>query len=245
MEIESRLLALWKQAFGDHGDFWELFLKTGFSRRRCLYLQEQGSIRAALCWFDLEISGKPWVYVYAVVTDPAFRGRGLCRRLFSEGEALWQSRGYVGVLLVPAQEELRHMYRKLGYETCTWVREFSCEAEDPPPSLTPLSPEEFAARRRVLLPRGAALQEQENLTFLAAQAALYGGSDFLLACWQEDHVLHAMELLGNTDAAPGIVTALGCTRGCFRSPGTGTPFAMGKKLRPDALFPTYFGLAFD
>jgi hypothetical protein len=55
--------------------------------------------------------------------------------------------------------------------------------------------------------------------------------------------LLGLELLGNTDAAPGIVAALGCKEGRFRIPG-GTPFAMYRPLS-DISAPTYFGLAFD
>lgn len=245
MEIESQLLSAWKQAFGEHEGFWELFLKTGYSRQRLVHIQEQGSLSAALCWFDLEVAGRKWAYVYAVVTLPAFRGRGLCRRLFAQAEDLWRRRGYAGVLLVPAEDGLRAIYRKLGYETCTTIREFTVPAAETPVSLTPLSPEAYAAARRKLLPENAAIQEKENLTFLAAQAALYQGAGFLLAAWQENGILQAMELLGDLSAAPGIVTALGCTRGNFRTSGPDIPWAMGKKLQPDAPCPTYFAFAFD
>lgn len=245
MELEAQLLKLWKQAFGEHDGFWELFLETGFSRDRCLYLSQGQRITAALCWFDLDVLDQQWAYVYAVVTDPDFRGRGLCRRLFARAEALWHRQGYAGVLLVPADEGLREMYRKMGYETCTTVSSLTVGAAEVPVSLAPLSPADYAALRRTLLPQGAAIQEGETLSFLAAQAALYSGSGFLLACWQEDGTLHAMELLGDTSAAPGIVTALGCKQGIFRIPGPGIPWAMGKKLQNDAPFPTYFGFAFD
>lgn len=245
MEIESRLLALWKQAFGDHGGFWEMFLEHGYCRQRMLYLTEDTILSAALCWFDLEINNQKWAYLYAVVTAPEFRGRGLCRRLLAQAESLWKEMGYAGALLVPADEGLREMYRKLGYETCTCVAEFTCGPGEPPAALTTLSPAEYARLRRAYLPEGAAIQEGENLRFLSAQAELLRGEDVLLAVWREADVLHAMELLGDPSKAPGIVTALGCSEGHFRTPGEEKPFAMGKKLRPEADFPTYFGFAFD
>ena len=241
----EQLLSLWKQAFGEHNGFWEMFLETGFSRDRCAFLTEDNTICAALCWFDLEIRGQKWAYLYAVVTAPEFRGRGLCRKLLARSEAQWEKMGYAGALLVPADEGLRAMYGKLGYETCTYVTEFSCAPGDKPAALTTLSRLEYARLRRARLPEGGAVQEGENLTFLSAQAELLGSEDVLLAAWQEEGVLHAMELLGDPAKAPGIVTALGCQKGIFRTPGGKIPFAMGKKLRPEADFPTYFGLAFD
>lgn len=245
MKPEQQLLALWKQAFGEHDGFWEMFLKTGYSPERTWYLTEENAICAALCWFNLEVGGQTWAYLYAVVTAPEFRGRGLCRKLLTQAEAAWKNMGYAGALLVPADEGLRAMYEKMGYETCTYVGEFTCDAGQPPVSLTTLSPAEYARLRRKFLPEGGAVQEGENLTFLAAQAELLRGEEVLLAAWREGDTLHAMELLGSTSKAPGIVAALGGKQGSFRTPGGEIPFAMGKKLREDTQFPTYFGLAFD
>ena len=245
MAIEAQLLKLWKQAFGEHDGFWEMFLEKGYSPRRCMHLAEGEKVTAALCWFDTESGGQKWAYVYAVVTAPEYRGRGLCRALFRQAEVLWQDRGYAGALLVPAKEGLREMYRKMGYETCTCIREFSCPAGEHGVSLRVVSPEEFAGQRRKMLPQGSVIQEGENLAFLAAQGELLAGKDILLAAWREGEILQVMELLGDAAKAPGIVKALGCETGNFRVPGKEKPWAMGKKFREDADFPKYFGYAFD
>ena len=81
-----------------------------------------------------------------------------------------------------------------------------------------------------------------NLTFLAGQAKLFRGEDFLLAA--ETKPFRGIELLGNTDAAPGILRALGEKEGVFSTIGSETPFAMYHALQPGPE-PTYFGLAFD
>ena len=245
MAVENQLLPLWKQAFGDHEGFWELFLETGYCPDRCLYLTREDTLAAALCWFDTEAEGRKWAYIYAVVTRPEFRGQGLCRKLFAQAEELWAKKGYAGALLVPAEESLRTMYRKMGYETCTCLSAFSCGPGDASVPVAPVCPEEYARLRRKYLPPGGVIQEGENLRFLAAQGELLAGEDFLLAAWQEEGKLQGMELLGNREAAPGIVAALGCTEGHFRTPGGETPWAMGKKFCPEAVFPSYFGLAFD
>ena len=54
-----------------------------------------------------------------------------------------------------------------------------------------------------------------------------------------------MELLGNREAAPGILKTLGCIRGKFRTPGEEMPFAMFLPLKEDAPVPSYLGHAFD
>lgn len=241
---ERQLLPLWKEIFGDYDGFWELFLRTGYSPDRCRCITEEG-ITAALCWFDCFCHRQKWAYVYAVMTNPAHRGQGLCRILMKDTHEHLQKLGYAGVLLVPAEEGLRKMYRKMGYETCTCVSEFSCAAGEEAAALRALSPEEYAGLRRQYLPEGGVMQEGENLTFLAAQAELLTGENCLLAVWREEDTLHGMELLGDIVSAPAIVKALGCKEGHFRTPGETKPFAMGLKLQESVIFPDYFGFAFD
>lgn len=243
--MDAQLLPLWNRIFGEYDGFWKMFLETAWSPGRCRCILEDGSITAALCWFDCSCGGQKWAYLYAVMTHPEHRGQGLCRTLIEDTHAHLARLGYDGVLLVPAEASLRDMYRKMGYADCTSVSEFSCTAGKDAIPLHTVSPEEYAEARRQYLPHGGVLQEGENLTFLAAQAELLAGNGVLLAAWREDKTLHVMELLGDQSAAPGIVKALGCEQGEFRTPGKDIPFAMGKKLQEKAIFPIYFGFAFD
>mgnify|MGYP003295037605 FL=1 len=149
------------------------------------------------------------------------------------------------MLLVPAGEALREMYRKLGYRDATTLSEFSCGAGETALPIRAIGPGEYAALRRKFLPEGGVVQEKENLRFLSQQAQFYTGEDFLLAAYTDGDTLHGMELLGDASAAPGIVKALECKKGHFRTPGTEMPFAMIYPLRKDAVIPTYFGFAFD
>ena len=89
------------------------------------------------------------------------------------------------------------------------------------------------------------IQEGEDLAFLETYAEFYAGLDFLLAAVREADKLLGLELLGNADAAPGILAALGMALGEFRTPGDTHPFAMFLALRPGAEAPGHFGLAFD
>lgn len=240
-----QLLPLWKQVFGEYNGFWELFLETAFSQNRCRCILDGKTVAASLCWLDVEYAGETLAYVYAVMTAPAYRGQGLCRKLMEETHSHLSSRGYAGVLLVPAEESLRSMYRKLGYRDCSSVTEFSCDAAPVSAVVRAIGPAEYARLRREFLPENGVIQEGENLAFLSQQAQFYVGADFLLAAYAEADTLHAMELLGDAQAAPEIVSALGCARGEFRTPGTDKPFAMFHPLKEDAAIPDYFGFAFD
>lgn len=240
-----QLVALWKEAFGEYDGFWELFLDTGFLPDHCLCMTEQEQSIAGLYWFDCSCGQDKIAYVYAVVTDPNHRGRGLCRKLMADVHTHLSARGYSSVMLVPADEGLRQMYRKMGYEDCTTISKLSCAAGEASAEIRSIGTEEYAALRRKLLPEGSVLQEGIQLSFLAAQSQLFAGEDFLLAAYLEGETLHCMELLGNPDAAPGILKALGCTEGIFQIPGGETSFAMIHKLTEHAVIPGYFGFSFD
>lgn len=243
--MENELLSLWKDIFGEHDGFWEMFLETGFAPGHCRTILREERLAAALYWFDVSCEDQRMAYLYAVATHPDFRGRGLCRALMADTETHLKANGYTGILLVPEKEGLRRMYAKMGYRNCTAVSEFTCTAGDSAAAVRQVSLEEYAALRRTLLPPGGVVQEGESLSFLAVQAQLYAGEGILLAAWQEEGFLHTMELLGDPGAAPGILNALGFPEGDFRTPGEGKPFAMFKPLTADAARPRYFGFAFD
>lgn len=240
-----QLISLWKEAFGEYDGFWELFLETAFLSDHCRCITEKGQPIAGLYWFDCSCENDKIAYVYAVVTDSRHRGKGLCRKLMEDVHSLLRKQGYASVMLVPADEGLREMYRKLGYEDCTSIGEISCTAGEAAAEIRSITAEEYAALRRNFLPKNGVLQEGLNLTFLAAQAQLFAGEDCLLAAYLENEVLHGMELLGNPEAAPGILRALGCKTGKFQVPGGEKPFAMIHKLTENAEKPTYFGFSFD
>ena len=240
-----QLVRLWKEAFGEYDGFWELFLETAFLPDHCRCITEAGQVIAGLYWFDCSCAADKIAYVYAVVTDPSQRGRGLCRKLMADVHTLLKSKGYSSVMLVPADEGLREMYRKMGYGDCTTIGGISCAAGDKAVELRTIGTEEFAQLRRNLLPKHSVLQEGIQLPFLAAQAQLFAGEDFLLAAYLDGERLHGMELLGNPEAAPGILRALGCETGTFQIPGVEKPFAMLHKLTENTVTPNYFGFSFD
>lgn len=244
-EQTPQLLKLWKGVFGEYDGFWELFLNTAFQQDHCRCITENSRVTAGLYWFDCSCGQDRIAYIYAVVTDPAHRGKGLCRKLMADVHRLLKSQGYDSVMLVPADAGLREMYRKMGYADCTAISEITCTAADTAAEIRNIPPEEYTALRRAMLPERGVLQEGSNLTFLAAQTQLFAGKDFLLAAWLEGDTLHGTELLGNPEAAPGILLALGCEKGTFQVPGKDKPFAMIHKLHGQAVTPKYFGFSFD
>jgi ribosomal protein S18 acetylase RimI-like enzyme len=239
------LTRLWQDCFGDSEAFIRLFFDTAYAPERCRCVFEEDTPAAALYWFDVYCRGQKMAYIYAVATDPAHRGKGLCRALMADTHNHLALRGYRAVLLVPQSDSLRQMYTKMGYIPCTEIREFCCAAGPEAVQLHRIDRDAYTALRREYLPQGSAVQEEENIAFLETMAFFYRGPHVLLAARTEGQKLYSQEILGDLTAAPGILAAMGCSQGTFRTPGTGTPFAMYLPLHPNAAKPTYFGLAFD
>ena len=239
------LRRLWTQAFGDGEAFLDMFFSTGFSPDRCRCVTLEDETVAALYWFDAWLDGKKLAYLYAIATDSAHRGKGLCRSLMADTHSHLKASGYEGCLLVPAESSLFAFYGAMGYKTVSTIREFTaCRGASPVP-LRRISPEEYAALRRGLLPPGSVLQEGATLAFLSAQACFYAGDGLLLAAQRDGARLVVPELLGDPGSAPAVLKALNAEHGTFRTPGRGKPFAMGLSLTDTPLPDAYFGLALD
>lgn len=238
---EARLRRLWRQVFEDPEDFLDLFFGLPGCLDRCCTASRDGKVVSALYWFDCDFRGRKLAYLYGAATDPAYRGQGIFRELMEDYHAVLTERGYAGSLLVPA-EGLAGMYEKMGYRYVCCRKVWTAQAGESSAALTEVSAEEFGRLRAEYLPENAVSQTGTNLTFLAGQAKLFRGADFLLAA--ETRPFRGIELLGNTEAAPGILRALDEKEGVFSTIGSETPFAMYHALQPGPE-PTYFGLAFD
>lgn len=239
------LCSLWCEAFGDTEEFFGIFQRTAYSEERCRCLTLDGSVAAALYWFDCECDGQRIAYLYAIATRAEHRGKGLCRALMENTHAQLRALGYTAALLVPSEPSLFGFYEKMGYKASSGIGELICRVADKKAVLTPIGKSEYATLRRAYLPEFSVIQENENLDFLAEQSSLYRGDGFLLASRIQDGKVFGLELLGDTRKASEIVAALGCAEGYFRTVGNDRPFAMIFALSEKCPHTTHFGFAFD
>ncbi len=236
------LRSLWQEAFGDTDAFLDGFFSQKF---HCRCVLAENSPVAVLYWFDCRWEDKPLAYLYAVATKKSHRGKGLCRRLMEDTHTYLQRLGYAGCILVPGSMDLFRLYEKLGYSLCACVSEYEATAAHSSIPLEQLTPEQYAQRRRALLPAGAVLQEGSMLELLSTYARFYAGENCLLVCFPEKDILIIPEFLGDIETAPGILAALGYAKGQIRTPGSEKPFAMYRSLTTNPTAPRYFGLAMD
>ena len=99
-EDRPKLTALWEACFGDPNavveGFWAAMWDT-----ITVFTNEDGTAMATA--MPLSWQEKQAAYLYAVATDPAHQGRGLCRRLMADAEAYLKEQGYSYALLSPAK----------------------------------------------------------------------------------------------------------------------------------------------
>ena len=265
------LRQLWKDTVGDSDVFLDIFYETAFSLERCLCVTYTNFIVGALYWFDCEFSNQKIAYIYAVATAKEFRGHGICHALMEHTHVYLKENGYAGAILSPAEERLFDFYGKMGYETCTYIREIDYDSsinllpkdaeleaasfEHTNIEIRQISKTEFAKLRRSFLPKTAVIQECENLDFLEQQASFYAGENFLLAAQISDisenelattqKHLNGIEFLGDESDIPAIVHTLTCTSGTFRTIGTEKPFGMYYPFANSNLKPSYISFIFD
>lgn len=238
------LRALFKQAFDDTDAWLDGFFTTAFSPSRCRAVWENGKPLAALYWFDFSEGDKKIAYLYAIATDEAERGKGLCTSLMKDTHEHLSRLGYAFAVLVPAKESLFAFYGKMGYTPFSPIRYITARAEKGACALRSLSVEEYARLRRALLPEGGIIEENACLDLLAMDHGLYAVKNTVLAARKEGDSLFATELLGDSSLCPAILHALSCQEGTFRTSGGDTPFAMYHPLSESAGDPPrYFGLS--
>lgn len=243
--MTADLRKLWQEAFDEPEDFTDLFFAKGFSPDRYHCIKENGIPVSALYWFDCYLGEQKLAYIYGVATLKTHQGKGLAGKLLQETHNILQGQGYAGTILVPASQSLFDFYRKFGYQTTTFSTKVTCNAAATAVAIRKISPEEYARLHPAFQPEGGVLQGDDALTFLQGYCDFYAGEDFLLVCSHSPEGFRGQELLGNAQAAPGILRALNCAEGCFRTPGTDRPFAMWLPLRGDCPQPGWFGLALD
>ena len=207
------LKTLWQEVFGDTEEWLDRFFANCFSENRYHGIWRDGKVASALYWFDCTIDGQKLAYIYAVATDPKFRGRGLATRLMAETHRILSENGYAGAILVPSEEKLFDFYEKIGYRTATEIAEFTAQWGNDPVALRKIDAESYVNLRRQYLPENAVEQGTEGLTLLE----LYAGENFLLAGNIGEDTLYAQELLGDITLAPQILRALNLPKGHFRT----------------------------
>lgn len=122
-EIECR--ELWQNVFGDGREFVDLFLSEVYKPENTLVRHAGGRVAAMLHIVCLTTGYGPTGYLYAIATDPAYRGRGFASELIAEAVATLRKRGYRAAMLIPSSPSLKDFYARFGFEDREYRLDFS------------------------------------------------------------------------------------------------------------------------
>ncbi len=245
------LQALWQRCFGDLPAYTRLYFSHLWQPEQVFITAEGPEVQAMAIWFPLQVGGRPAAYFYAVCTDPAYRSRGISRRLLAYAEASLRARGVAQFLLVPGDTGLFRFYAAQGYTCCGTIGQAQL-GQPAPGNIAPLKPEDYLVRRARCLTLPHAAYSLPLLEHQARLCALAGGGLFALGetgcavCERApEGTLLVKELLGCDPVSGGnaLLYYFHLAQGTVRFPDpNGAPFCMGKSLTQS---PLYLGLAFD
>lgn len=243
MQDIPALRNLWKEAFEDTDAFLDLFFEKGFSFDRCRLLKTENTV-AALYWFDCRWKNKKVAYLYAIATKKAFQGQGLCRALMADTHKHLQALGYAGAALVPANEGLFSLYKKLGYESFCPMDTVTIKAEETKISLCPIDAATYGKLRKELLPDDAIIQEGATLNFLEGFGSFYRMDSGIACLSKEDETLYIQEYLADPKEIPALTYCLKAKKAQVRLAGK-TASAMYLPLDNSQELPSYLGISLN
>lgn len=245
----SALKCLWKTCFGDEDAYIAFYFENGYPSCRTLVLTADGVPVSMLTLMPVTLrTGSGTVqgeYVYAVATDPAFRGHGLMRELMEYAEAQSRQRKLAFLTLVPANPSLFQMYGKLGYKVCTTLGSVGMSPALPASkdvAVTEVSKETYFEHRREWLadmPSSLAFSDEN---YLMAEMRNTGCKTVLLqaeetgfACfYTEEETLVIRETSWAAEALYDVVNVLcrqyGCSSWKAKLANGDVPYAMMKSL---------------
>lgn len=146
-KMQTAALALWQRVFGDPPEMISAFFACAPFDHACFMAVSEDTLAGMLfslpAVFRMGSSAYESRYIYAVATDPAFRGQGVMTALEKYACKTAEKEKVQFLALVPANRRLFSMYQKLGYQTYFFhgteqiprrlnpkAELSSCEAED-------------------------------------------------------------------------------------------------------------------
>lgn len=243
------LTKLWSKCFGDDPKEINGFWFAAFDRIQVYTAWDGKMLTAMACviptqFVDEEGESHSCGYVYAVCTDPGYRGRGICKHLM---DYIHQSCRFAYTALVPAEESLFAFYEKLGYTTCFYHSEYSVSPKKGG-SIHPATPEVYRSIRELQLYDNF-LSYEEYILPCAGQLYRIETEDGLYCgcCYKKDDTLIIRELLPDSpEAAASLCAHLNCKTATVRTMGEDKAFGMLKSLNNGPIPNSgYLGLALD
>ena len=154
----SGLNGLWQQCFGDTAQEVAVFWRAVDGHVRVFAALDGEKAVSMLCALPVTLVDEagdtlPAAYLYAICTAPERRNQGLAAGLTAYAENALRRQGIAATALVPANVDLFCFYKKLGYETVFFHREYTVPGKAGNVKLTRISADIYRNLREMQLYR--------------------------------------------------------------------------------------------
>jgi len=267
---ENDLRSLWKTVFGDEDEYISLFFDNYFNETEAFGAIENEKLIAMLFLLPMKVrageSSFDAKYIYAVATDPEYRGRGVSTKLLDKTHEYLKREGTDLSILVPASGSLFEFYSKRGFRTDFSIDLIDWNRKQPSDSTADLVRESSLASLKHMRDeyfskcslyceydeKGLSYREKETL-FLGGKVLTFTDNKplgYAVCIPQKDHVLIKESTFGNDERAfASIADYFKRDKLKIRTSGSKIPFAMSYwyTKQPEAYFEKtpYISLVLD
>ena len=213
--MRDNIKDLWHDCFGDSNEYVVFFLDHYNISQHMLVFIDGDKPVSMLSLLPMSVVTKDGMtlngrYIYAVATDPRYRGRGISTKLLEYTHDYLRKNGVRLSVLSPAKGELFNFYQKRGFESEFFIGSALLDESHIPPftdsfCISEASQEEFSQIReaafagRFMFVRWGG----EALAYRMAETAMLGGETLLLSahdrravavCHNEGDLIRVREL---------------------------------------------------
>lgn len=170
---KEQIISLWSDAFGDKKDSVERYLDTLLEY--FLVYEEDGVVKGMLSVLPVALNNKNGGYIYAVVTHPEHRGKGICKSLM---ESVKADKSYNFLVLVPQNKGLFEFYEKMNFTEVSFIKKEDVVASNKVEeySLKVVTAKEYEINRNEFYKNQEFIRWDD--TILEFAKSMYGGSFF-------------------------------------------------------------------
>ena len=168
---KEQIISLWSDAFRDKKEDVEKYLDTLL--KYFLVYEEDGIVKGMLSVLPVTLHDKKGGYIYAVVTHPGYRSRGICRALM---ESVKQDTEYDFLVLVPQNKGLFAFYDKMDFTEVSFLKKDEASVSEEAESyvLKTLTAKEYESKRNEFYKDKNFIQWNDDILEFAKN--MYGGS---------------------------------------------------------------------
>lgn len=183
---------LWHDCFGDSNEYVDFFLDHYNISQHMLVFIDGDKPVSMLSLLPMSVVTRDGMtlngrYIYAVATDPRYRGRGLSTKLLEFTHDYLKKNGVRLSVLAPAKGDLYNFYHKRGFESMFFIGNAVLAAEDIPLygksfCISEATPEEFGRIREAAFSGRSMFVRWggEALAYRLAETSMLGGETLLL-----------------------------------------------------------------